>query len=163
MLVATVLIYAASCQHRRLAQPVCLDTITDAITLHPSPAACRPMVGVVAPVTSRGKKYGTVAKTPYIVSFVQTVFATLAKSKDAGYDVVLYVGYDEGDSIWDSPATARDMPRLLQDKANDHYSGGIMGALGLSSLPGVAYKGVKCKSKSMVQASNCVIGVWRIY
>lgn len=70
----------------------CFSAIPGHHMLHAAPAVavggvCRPFVAVVAPCTSRGKKYRGVAETPYVEKFFQTVLMTLLKSEDVGYDV----------------------------------------------------------------------------
>jgi hypothetical protein len=122
------------------------------------------MVAVVAPVTSRGTLQHSVENTPFVKYFLHTLLTSLAESEDAGFDVVIYVGYDKGDPVWDTPDTIRDMPAILKDKIQDYYSGGAANAPGLGEAamleqleqlgeaPGVAYKAVKCESKCMVGA-----------
>jgi hypothetical protein len=189
----------------------CFTAIPDHQILHEPPApragvACRPFVAVVAPCTSRGKKYRDVAGTPYVDKFFQTVLKTLVQSEDVGYDVAFYIGYDAGDGIWDTDKARRDLPALLQSQVDRFYKKSVMEeikSLDINAnkhIPGVSVKmvrrppsrdaptqpprfalqlrcnpqqlarcfsphylamqptQVKCQSKSMVEASNCVIG-----
>ena len=118
----------------------------------------------VAPCTSRGKKFKDVAGTPFVDVFFKTVLQTLVKSEEVGYDVAFYVGYDAGDEIWDTDSARRDLPRLLQSQVDTYYKKSLMDGVRAMDLnanrhtPGVSIKTVKCQSKSMVEASNCVIG-----
>jgi hypothetical protein len=106
----------------------CFNAVPGSHILHdpPAPGSCRPFVAVVAPCTSRGKKYKNVAGTPYVEKFFKTVLQTLVKSDETGYDVAFYVGYDAGDEIWDTEATRRDLPGLLQGLVDRYYKKSLL-------------------------------------
>eukprot|EP01052_Picozoa_sp_SAG31_P003987 SAG31_NODE_159_length_21911_cov_12.220750_23_plen_216_part_00 len=110
---------------RRLteARRICLSGLNDATIIHPTPVvgSCRALVGVLAPVTSRGKKYRGVGDTPYVTSFIKTVFETLASSDDHDFDVVMYVSYDAGDLVWDTDQARKNMPGIMKNSAKEHY------------------------------------------
>jgi hypothetical protein len=132
----------------------CFTAIPDHQILHEPPApragvACRPFVAVVAPCTSRGKKYRDVAGTPYVDKFFQTVLKTLVQSEDVGYDVAFYIGYDAGDGIWDTDKARRDLPALLQSQVDRFYKKSVMEeikSLDINAnkhIPGVSVKMVR--------------------
>jgi hypothetical protein len=91
-----------------------------------------------------------VEDTPYMKHFVDSVFSTLSQSEDAGYDVVLYVGYDRGDKVWDSDHTRATSVPLMLKKVHE-YTHRLWPSIGLF------FKLVGCDSRSMVAASNCAI------
>jgi hypothetical protein len=103
---------------------------------------------VVAPCTSRGKKYKNVAGTPYVDKFFKTVLQTLVKSEEMGYDVAFYVGYDAGDGIWDTDQARRDLPGLLQGLTDRYYKKSLMDGMKAMDLnankhmPGLSIKTV---------------------
>ena len=105
-----------------------------------------PFVAVVAPCTSRGKSYKNVAGTPYVSTFFKTVLQTLVKSKDAGYDVAFYVGYDAGDPIWDTDKARSEIAGLLQKQVDQYYKKSLleevreMDLMGNSHLAGLSIK-----------------------
>ena len=73
------------------------------------------------------------------------------------------VGYDAGDTIWDTDKARSSLAGLLQTQVDKFYKKSAiesMEALDLHAnqhMPGLSIKTVKCQSKSMVEASNCVI------
>ena len=131
--------------------PRCFTGVPGATELHRPPAVaagspCRPFVAVVAPCTSRGKNYKNVAGTPYVSTFFKTVLQTLVKSKDAGYDVAFYVGYDAGDPIWDTDKARGEIAGLLQKQVDQYYKKSLleevreMDLMGNSHLAGLSIK-----------------------
>ena len=131
--------------------PRCFTGVPGATELHRQPAVaagspCRPFVAVVAPCTSRGKSYKNVAGTPYVSTFFKTVLQTLVKSKDAGYDVAFYVGYDAGDPIWDTDKARSEIAGLLQKQVDQYYKKSLleevreMDLMGNSHLAGLSIK-----------------------
>ena len=123
--------------------------------LHAPPPGCRPFVAVVAPVTSRGSASSeSVADGHFIRSLLRSAVTSLAHSPDDGYDVAFYVGYDVGDSLWDTDHSRSEVVVAAQQQvdrvhANDVHSN--------ATDVGLYLKLVRCQGHSMVAASNCAI------
>lgn len=111
----------------------------------------RGFVAMVTPCTSRKANFRTVARSPFAKSFLPSAVETLARSVDAGLDVVFYVGYDAGDTVWDTDAARAETPKLAE-KLLDGPS-----AKHLPPTISVGFRMVRCNSNNMVAASNCAV------
>jgi hypothetical protein len=111
----------------------------------------RGFVAMVTPCTSRKANFRTVARSPFAKSFLPSAVETLARSVDAGLDVVFYVGYDAGDRVWDTDTARTDTLKLAQ-KLFDGPTARL-----LPATISVGFRMVRCNSNNMVAASNCAV------
>jgi hypothetical protein len=152
----------------------------DAQELHSDTAisSCRPFVGLLVPCTSAktcdraGNCWRTVDDTSLLKELVPSVFSTLAgcecdcqrdecrPNADNGssshrptYDLVIYIGYDGEDAIYDTD-TAREQ---LPERFKAALQANTKGALSDAYLPRIGLVLVRCAdSRSMVANSNCL-------
>jgi len=129
----------------------------DAVVKPGAAAPCRPFVAVLVPVTSGSSRTeeseldtsARVVEQPLFTHLLPSMARTLAASADAGYDVAMYVGFDKGDRLWDSAAMRPKAAALALAAAQPT----------LTKAPPrlrVTLLFVRCNSKNMVQASNCI-------
>lgn len=139
----------------------CFSSITDATQVYSAPQGCRKFVALVCPVTTRKTGFHSVTQTAYAKSLLPSVVETLARSDDnKDFDVAFYIGFDAGDPVWDKSNAVPDLLGVVRSIISSKYAvhADAYRRKSGKELPGLKVKAVKCKSDSMVAASNCVIG-----
>eukprot|EP01043_Picozoa_sp_COSAG02_P010305 COSAG02_NODE_359_length_23842_cov_22.550011_20_plen_855_part_00 len=141
-------------------------------------SSCRPFIGLLVPCTSaktcdrNGNCWKTVDDTSLLTELVPSVFRTLAGCEcdckrdecrpNAGsvasqqrpaYDLVIYIGYDGEDAIYDTDTAREQLPQRFKAALQANTQGGFHGAY----LPRIGLVLVRCAdSRSMVANSNCL-------
>lgn len=93
----------------------------DAIALNYNPAelvSCkRPFIAVVVPTTSRSTSWADLRECSLLKELVPSILHSLdtAWEHDSGYDVVLYIGYDPGDLLWDTKEGPKTFLKILRE------------------------------------------------
>lgn len=89
---------------------------------------------------------------------------SLTNSADVGFDVSFYVGYDDGDVLWDNDAAHDEIRDVVQTIVKTIYErepqsqapNGIVQRKAVTHL-GLSLRMVHCQGGSMVSATNCAI------
>ena len=141
-------------------------------------SSCRPFVGLLVPCTSAktcdrsGRCWKTVDDTSLLKELAPSIFSTLAgcacdcqvdacrpkagtgsPQQRAAYDLVIYIGYDGNDAIYDTDTAREQLPERFKAALRANTKGGFSGA----QLPRIGLRLVRCAdSRSMVANSNCL-------
>ena len=128
-------------------------------------SGCRQFLGLLVPCTTaktcmRGKDgktscWKTVDDTSLLKELIPSVFSTLsAATAPPRLDLVIYVGYDGGDAIYDTDAARAALPQRIKAALATMTKPGDGG---VANLPRIGLQLVRCAgSRSMVSASNCI-------
>ena len=93
--------------------------------------------------------------TSLLKELLPSVFSTLsAATAPPRLDLVIYVGYDGGDAIYDTDAARAALPQRIKAALATMTKPGDGG---VANLPRIGLRLVRCaESRSMVSASNCL-------
>lgn len=141
-------------------------------------SSCRPFVGLLVPCTSAktcdrtGRCWKTIDDTSLLKELAPSIFSTLAgcacdcqvdacrpkvstgsPHQRAAYDLIIYIGYDGNDAIYDTDTAREQLPERFEAALRANTKGGFSGA----QLPRIGLRVVRCaNSRSMVANSNCL-------